>query len=231
MTNERKSQREMTPEEERAARINISRKTLESKVLQGVMGINNLRSNPFEYGQLALNGVESSYQDVMASKELQEIKKGLYKQKSEKGKELGAFGEPSISNYDVSVAVIEQLYENMERLPLGDLGDIVGNLGKSFGYDFKVPEALKGYVPAELQEKIQLKAIMEGKSGRDIKPEEALTEQEIDAMNIYQRLLQPAYVRSAAIASAKSSYFADINGLGKQYAEKYKSKEDSKSGD
>ncbi len=86
---------------------------------------------------------------------------------------------------------------------------------------------MKNYVPAELEEKIQYKAIVEGKSIRDIKPQDALNEQELDALGVFQQILSPAYNRAMAFRAAKGSYFADVNGLGKQISEKYKPKEEA----
>jgi len=203
-------------ENERPTQRGIARKTLENKVLQGVLGSNQIRKNQFLYGQLAVDGAENTYNGLMNTEEVKEVKDNLYKEKKEKGDELGVCGEPSVTNYDASVEIIEQLEENKSRLPLKDLGEIVKNIAGNFDYDFEVPKELSDYVPLELQIKL-IKSKHENK-----KPEDMLDEKEKDALKVYQ-LLSQAYNRGVSLRT--SNYFVDLNELGKKIMEKYKPKE------
>jgi len=203
-------------ENERPTQRGIARKTLENKVLQGVLGSNQIRKNQFLYGQLAVDGAENTYNGLMNTEEVKEVKDNLYKEKKEKGDELGVCGEPSVTNYDASVEIIEQLEENKSRLPLKDLGEIVKNIAGNFDYDFEVPKELSDYVPLELQIKL-IKSKHENK-----KPEDMLDEKEKDALKVYQ-LLSQAY--NLGVSLRTSNYFVDLNELGKKIMEKYKPKE------
>lgn len=203
-------------ENERSTQRGIARKTLENKVLQGVLGSNQIRKNQFLYGQLAVDGAENTYNEIMNTEEVKEVKDGLYKEKKEKGDMLGICGEPSITNYDISLEIIEQLEENKSRLPLKDLGEIVKNIAGNYNYDFEVPKELSDYVPLELQIKL-IKSKHENK-----KPEDVLTEKEKDALKVYQ-FLSEVYNRGVSFGTC--DYFADLNELGKKIMEKYKPKE------
>ena len=217
MENEQPTQKEIEEE-----RIKVARKTLESKVLQGVLGSNQILKNQALYGQLAVNGTENTYNETMNSEELKKIKDDLYKEKKEKGDNLGVYGEPSITNYDVSAEIIHQLEENKLRLPLKDLEEIVKSIAGNYNYDFEVPKELSDYVPLELQEKMQKATIESLEKGEKINPEDALNEKEKDAFNVY-KLLSQAYNRGVSLSTG--NYFADLNELGKKITEKYKPKE------
>jgi hypothetical protein len=219
MTN---TQKELTPEEARELGIKVARKTLEDKVLQSVLGSNQILKNQALYGQLAAGGAEKTYDEIMNSKKIKEIRDNLYKEKKERGDALGVYGEPSINNYDVAAEIIEQLGQSKLRLPLKDLGEVVKSIAKNYNYDFEVPKELGDYVPSELQEKIQRAAIKAAQEGKKIKPEDALNAKEKDAFNVYQ-LLSQAYNRGVSLKTC--NYFADLNELGKEIMEKYKPKE------
>jgi hypothetical protein len=55
-----------------------------------------------------------------------------------------------------------------------------------------------------------------------INPEDALNEEEKDALNVYEFLSQ-AYNRGVALRNC--NYFADVNELGRMIKEKYEPKE------
>ena len=214
-----------TKKEIEKERIKVARKTLENKVLQGVLGSNQIRKKPFLYGQLAVNGAENTYNETMNTEEVKKIRDDLYKKTKERGDMLGVYGEPSISNYDVSVEILQQLEENKSRLPLKDLGELVKSIAGNYNYDFEVPKELGDYVPLELQEKMQKAAIKSLEEGKKIKPEDALNEKEKDAFKVYE-LLSQAYNRGVSLRTC--NYFADLNELGKKITEKYKPKESKK---
>ena len=214
--------KQLTKKEIEEERKKVARKTLENKVLQGVLGGNQIMKKPFLYGKLASDGAENTYNETMNTEEMKKIKDDLYKEKKEKGDMLGVFGEPSITNYDVSAEIIQQLEENKLRLPLKDLEEIVKSIAGNYNYDFEVPKELSDYVPLELQEKIQKAAIESAQEGKKINPEDALNEKEKDALQVYQ-LLSQAYNRAVSLSTC--NYFADLNELGKSIMEKYKPKE------
>lgn len=204
-------------------RIKIARKTLESKVLQGILGSNQIKTNQSLYGQLAVDGAENTYNETMNSEEVKKVRDDLYNKNKERGDELSVYGEPSMpNNYDVSVEILQQLEENKLRLPLKDLGELVKSLAGNYNYDFEVPKELGDYVPLELQKKMQIAAIESVQKGKKIKPEDALDEKEKDALQVYE-LLSQAYNRGVSLGTC--DYFVDVNELGKKIMEKYKPKE------
>lgn len=223
MTNEKPTQREIEMD-----RIKHARKTLENIALQGVLSSNQIMKKQALYGQLAVNGTENTYNETMNSEEVKKVRDNLYKEKKEKGDALSVYGEPSISNYDVSAEIIQQLEENKPRLPLKDLGEIVKSIAGNYNYDFEVPKELSDYVPLELQRKMQEAAIKAAEKGKKISPEDmnaVLNEKENDALEVYQFLSQ-AYNRGVSLRTC--NYFADLNELGAAIKEKYEPKESKK---
>ncbi len=206
-------------------RIKVARKTLEDTALQGVLSGNQILKNQSLYGQLAVNGAEKDYNETMNSEEARKFRDELYKKAKEEGDRLGVYGEPSINNYDVSKAIIRQLEENKLRLPLGDLEDIVKNLGQGSGYNFEFPKELSKYVPVKLQEKMQIAAIKAAEKGKKINPEDALNEEEKYALDVYD-FLSKSYDRGVALGTC--NYFADLNKLGEMIKKKYELKESKK---
>jgi hypothetical protein len=209
-------------ENERPTAREIARKTLRDTALQGVLGSNQILEKQSLYGTLAVNGAKNTYNEAMNSEEARKFKDALYKQKQEKGKKLGVYGVPSINDYDVSTAIISQIEENKLRLPLRGLEDIVKNLGKDSGYNFELPKKLSNYVPAKLQEKMQIAAIKAAEKGKRINPEDVLNEEEKYALDVYE-FLSEAYNRGVALKAC--NYFNDLNKLGEKIKENYEPKE------
>ncbi len=207
-----KKEKEPTPEEQ--IKTNL-KKTLEDKFIQNTVGSNNVKSNPFMYGQLGIQGAEATYNETMFSEEANKIKKEMYDQKKLQGQKLNVFGEPiSPSNYDFSLKFAQQVHEVMSLGKLGDLESIIQPLAK--GFDFKVPDKLKDYSAYELMVKAQ-------------KGEE-LSEDEQMAL-ASQNLLNQAYTRAVALNACQSNYFADLNANAKKITDAYKPKEDKEEGE
>ncbi|MEK6818959.1 MAG: hypothetical protein AABY10_03415 [Nanoarchaeota archaeon] len=223
-------EKELTAEQIREKQREHARKTLENKAFQGVVGSNNVRSNPLMYGELGIGSAQSTYEDVMNSSEANQVRTNLYKTKKAQGDNFGVYGEPSVNNYDVSMEIIQQIETNKSILSLRDLEEIVKNIGENMGYEFQVPDALKDYIPRELQEKIQMASIKLAREGKKIKAEDlidsVLDEKERDALAVYNGILSKAYDRGVSLKTA--NYFADINQLGKQISEKYRPKEEKR---
>ena len=197
--------------------IEIARQNLESIALQGIAGSNIILKNQAEYGTLGVQGGEATYGEAMKSEEIKEAKEAIYEERKKQGDELDVFGEPSApNNYDASARVIRQLQEYREFVPLKELGDIVKGIAP--GLKFSVPAELENYVPRELFAKIQRAQL----SGKEVKLQDVLNEQEIDALAVYQGILSKAYNRAIALRVAQSGYFADLNQAASQISEKYK---------
>ena len=224
MANQKQLQKEMTPEEIRAQQRNFARKTLENKVFQGVLGGNQVRSNPFLYGQFGVTGAEGTYEESMGSDDAKKARDAAYKRAKARGDSLGVYGEPAITNYEVSADIIQQIEENKQRLPLGDLVEIVK--GVAPGFKFDLPEALKDYVIDDIQTKINIAKATSRRE--DLKVEDILTETEYDALMVYQGILSQAYNRGFALRTAQPGYFADLNSAAEKVSEKYKPKEEKK---
>ena len=221
----------MTKEDESAkARedaMKISRKTLEDIAFQNIVGAGEIMNNQALYGQLAVPGAKDAYNEGINSDSAAEIRKKLQKAANDEAEKLGTYARPSINDYNVERDVILQVEENKPKLSLGDLGSIVSGIAGGFGYDFKVPDNLKDYVPSEIQKKVQEKAHekaeRENLKELDIQEfaKEVLTEEEQDAMSVYSGILSPSYTRGTALKAAKANYFGEFNKIGKHIVEKY----------
>ncbi|MCX6749141.1 MAG: hypothetical protein NTW17_00135, partial [Candidatus Pacearchaeota archaeon] len=131
----------------RAQQRDFARKTLESKVFQNVLGSNQVRSNQSLYGSLGVQGAEATSSEVMGSNEATQARNTAYEKAKTRGDKLGIYGEPAITNYEVSAEMVEQIEEAKKRLSLEDLTQIVK--GIATGLKFDLPEELKNYVPGE----------------------------------------------------------------------------------
>ncbi len=188
--------------------------TLESKFVQDVIGSNEIKSNPFKYGQLGLPGGESAYLSAMDSEEANKIKQGIYAQKKQEGDKLGVSGEPAYgTNYDVSMQIAKQIQEIMALGKLGDLEKSVGTVAK--GFEFTVPEKLRNY---SLQEILSKPGVInkEGKIDRS-----KLSEDE-QKVFVAQQLLNQAYIMGVTAPLINSNYFADLNAQAKELMDSYK---------
>ena len=214
--------RQLTREEQIATKRDFARKTLENLVFQNILGSNQVRSNQALYGTLGVQGAEAVYPEAMGSEEAGKSRTKLYQKAKKRGDHLGVYGEPAITNYEVSADIIEQIEENKKILPLGELAKIVKAVAP--GFKFEVPAQLKDYVPGELYAKIQMAHLAAQREVR--KPEsDGLSETERDAFIVYQKLLSPAYDRGVALKASQQGYFADLNEAAEQFAEKYKAPE------
>ena len=204
--------KELTPEEQRQL---VVKKTLEYKLLQGVIGGNEVKTNPYLYGQLGLQGGEETYTQAMSSEEADNEKKGMYAKRLEEKEQLGISEEaPYPTNYDIIARLKKQLVEVQRMAKLSELEEHAKTVGAQL--DFEVPEELKDYIQSEL---IQKAITEDGK----IDPNK-LDDKEKDAFGMYQ-VLTDSYERALGLKAAQTNYFADLNSVGKQIADKYKSKE------
>jgi hypothetical protein len=208
MTEKEKKPKEKEPTVEEQIKLNV-KKTLEDKFIQNVVGSNNVKSNPFLYGQLGIQGADSTYENVMFGEEANKLRKTMYDSKKSQGDKLGVYGDPSLpSNYDVSMQILQQVQEVMALGKLGDLESHVKAVAN--GFDFSVPDKLKNYSVNELMVKLQ--------------KGEKLNDDEKMALNS-QNLLNEAYTRAVALNACQSNYFSDLNMQAKQITDFYKPKE------
>lgn len=203
---EKEKPKELSIEEQ--IKLNV-KKTLEDKFIQNVVGSNNAKNNPFLYGQLGVNGANSTYENSMFSENATKIRKEMYDKKKNEGEQLGVYGDPSFpSNYDVSLKIAQQVHEVMALGKIGDLEDHVKSIAK--GFDFTVPDKLKNFSVNELIMKLQ--------KGENLSNDEKMALQT-------QKLLSEAYTRAAALNSIQSNYYSDLNSIGKEITDAYKPKE------
>jgi hypothetical protein len=204
------TEKKKEPTREEQIKTNL-KDTLESKFIQDIIGSNNVKTNPFLYGQLGVSGADITYEKIMSGEEATKARKEIYDAKKQKGSQLGVYGEPTYtSNYDLSMQYAQQVQEMMALGKIGDLESIVNPLAKEFGFDFKAPDKLKNYSVDELMTKVQ--------------KGEKLNEDEKMAL-ASQNLLNQAYIRAVALNASQSNYFADLNAQGKQITDAYKPKE------
>ncbi len=187
--------------------IENSRTSLENVVYQDVMGANQLRTNPFKYGEYGLGAGERKYESFSQDEKIRKMKDDIFAQRQNRGKALGVYGEPVYpTNYDISLNIAEQVEQHKQIVPLKVLEEIVTGLAGDMGFSFTVPEHLKSISMAEISMKQQ--------------PGAKLTEKENEAIAVYQRL-SDAYNRAVALRIAQPGYFSDINEFGRKLTEKY----------
>jgi len=86
--------------------IENSRTSLENVVYQDVMGANQLRTNPFKYGEYGLGAGERKYESFSQDEKIRKMKDDIFAQRQNRGKALGVYGEPVYpTNYDISLNV------------------------------------------------------------------------------------------------------------------------------
>ena len=214
----------LTPEQRaEVARAKNVKNTLEWKLLQDSVGSNLVRNEQGAYGTFGVQAAEETYKQTMHGEDGQKEKSKLYEQKEQEGKQLGVFGEPTVTNYDLSIKLAKQLEEVMSMAKLYELEEHAKNIVSNL--EFEVPEELKNYSKAELIDKV-----IRG-SGDDFdgildssKLDATLNETEKDAFMMYQTLSE-LYKRGCAVNASQANYFADLSEQGKSIVEKYKKEE------
>jgi len=204
--------KEISLEEQREKnRVTNVKTTLESKLIQSAIGGNEVKANPYLYGQLGLSGGEQTYVDAMRGEDANKVRANLYKEKQTERQELGIAEEaPYATNYDVVAKLKKQLGEVQMIAKISELEKYAKSAGAEL--DFEVPEDLKNYS----QEELYRKAVNEeGKI--DIKK---LDDKERDALQMQQVLTQ-SYERAIGLRAAQTNYFADLSSVGKQISDKY----------
>jgi len=210
-------EKKLSPEEERERdRVKNVKSTLESKLIQSAIGGNEVKANPYLYGQIGLSGGEQTYVDAMSGEDANKVRAEFYKEKQKERADLGIAEEaPYTTNYDVVSRLKKQLGEVQMIAKLSELEEYAKSAGAKL--DFEVPEDLKNYSQGELYRKAVNE---EGKI--DIRK---LDDKERDALQMQQVLTQ-SYERAIGLRAAQTNYFSDLSSAGKQIADKY-SKETS----
>ncbi|MBU2562179.1 MAG: hypothetical protein KKF68_00785 [Nanoarchaeota archaeon] len=199
------TKKELSQEEQRVLNV---KSTLESKLFQTTLGTNLVQTNPFTYGEIGLKGAQEGYRKVTSSEDFQKEREKLLDNKKRLMEQNGVYGEPSVSDADISLYLIQQLREVMSLAKLGELEEQARSAGARL--DFEVPAGLREYLPAELFGKAMTP---EGKMDLS-----KLNDEEKDALGMYQILVQ-AYERACSLKVI--DYFSDVNSSGKQIVERY----------
>jgi hypothetical protein len=210
------TKKELTPEEQEEGRALNVRNTFESELIRKIIGGNSVKKNPFLYGQLGFPGGKQTYLDAMMSSEADDLRNQRYSQKLHEQQQLGIGEEPPYtSNYELVKSLKLQLGQVQKIARLEELEEHARKVGADL--NFEVPENLKKYCIAEIEEKIY-----DNKTGKV--DESKLTEEEKDAFGMYQYLTM-AYERALAVNASQSNYFADINEGASKITDKYKKEE------
>jgi len=204
-------------EAEDARALNV-KNTLEALLSQNVIGANQVKTNPFEYGQLGTNSADGIYSDFTASGEFNAKRMQTLAQRTAQMNKAGVYGEPSMpSNADVSLDMITQVRQVYAIANVGELEEHARALGAELG--FEVPEELKGYTQMGL---LQGAINKEGKFDQDL-----LSVEEQTALEIHQTLTD-AYERACAVNTAIPGYFTEFNANAGQILEAYEASKVSK---
>ena len=208
MTNETEKQKTERLEEARAKNV---KNTLEYKLLQESVGSNLVKKDPWKYGQIGFQGAESVYNKSMSTEAAQKEKNKLYQTKKQEGDSLGVYGEPNITNYDLSVKLAKQLEEVLGMARVSELEKHAKSVGAKL--EFEIPKELKDYNQMDLV----LKATNKGKEEFNV---EYLNKSEKVAFGIHQ-ILSEAYKSALAKNASQTDYFADINAQANEILNQY----------
>lgn len=209
----------MTKEAKKDGREEIVKSTLENKFLQDAAGGSLVKSNPFTYGELGKQGGDEAYQNLIFNEEFIGRKQELYKQKKATMLQSGVSDEPSISDPDVLVSIMNQLREVMGKATVGELREYAKAAGADL--NFETPGELKGLS----YEKILASAMEKEAISKDRTLDTSkLSDIEKDAMAMYQ-ICSQAYEHACAINVSQKGHFTEINAQGSAIADKYKPKE------
>jgi len=200
----------------RESRKNLTSSVLERKLIQGTVGSNLIKTNPFDYGKIGLNSAEVAYDSIMSSEEMKKEKEEAYKSKKEEYKRLGVAGEPSYpTDSDSSYELMQGLEETMKYSYFEDLAEEINKVAPEL--EIKLSDNLKGQVFDDfIKENLK-----DGKL--DINK---LSEDQREIFFTYEKLKE-AYKRAVAKKIIDSNYFADL----KQYFNSISGKQNSKEGE
>lgn len=198
-------EKKLTPEEQRALNV---KKTLESKLMQDIVGGNQVKQNPFVYGQLGLQGGEQTYRDAKSNEDFHNQRKAMYEQSLKQKEQLGIAEEPSYpTDYQVVAQIVTGLKEVQAMAKLSELEKYAKAVGADL--DFEVPEELKEYSYLDIVQNIEKEKRKEP------------TEKEKHVLGMYQLLTQ-SYERACALNAGQTNHYADLNQMGKQIVDEYK---------
>ena len=206
-------EKELTPEEHRALNV---KNTLESKLMQNIVGGNQVKKNPFVYGQLGLQGGEQTYLDAKSDEDFHNQRKAMYDQSLKQKEQLGIAEEPSYpTDYQVVAQMMTGLQEVQAMAKLSELEKYAKAVGADL--DFEVPEELKDISEADIIIEAKEKGALTEK-GLNLSK---LDKKYNDAYHI-KELLTKSYERACALNAGQTNYFTDLNQMGKQIVDEYK---------
>ena len=199
----------MTDKTTKQKESSVLERTLLREDFRGIVATNLIKSDSNKYGTQATQNAETSYDALMNSEYVQEIRKKAHQSQKAEYAKLGVAGESSyMSNQEISALIITQINEVMEMSKLGDLYAVVKKIAP--GLDIKIDERIKGFTKKELlQSAIEKKAINE-KGELDSKK---LSKEEQMAIEMYQNLSQ-AYKEIDATNLRTNALYARFNEMG-----------------
>jgi len=184
--------------------------TLNSKFISNVVG-SNLVQNERKWGEMGKIIGAQTYSKVIKDEEFSKEKQDIYNQKKAEYEKLGVYGDPSISNPEVSAKIMQQLEEILTVATLEELGKYAKEIGAKI--DFEIPEELKKYSKMEILQKH-----VDPQTGQvDV---EKLTDKEKIVLEYHDKLSK-VYKRACSMNTMNSHYFSDLNQEGKQLTEHY----------
>lgn len=215
MTEEKK---QPTPEEQRASNVKA---TLEYKVLQGSVGSNSIRLNEGDWGKFGANAAAAYYNKLMGSEAAQKEKNQLYNQRLEEFQEYSVYGEPVVTNQDLSLKFSKQLREVLQIATFGEIEKYSKDLGAKL--KFRVPEEMKNLSYASI-----INSVVDKEKG--IIDLNKLSDSNKEAFNFYNQVLSKVYERACSVNILKEAdYFGDLNARALSLGDKYAiPKEDKK---
>ncbi len=215
------AEKELSREEKRALNV---KNTLEHKIMQDVVGGNAVQQNPYMLGQLGLQSGKQTYLEAKLSDGFNEKRREVQAAEIMEQQRLGIAENPTISDYHVVKAYMNQLNEIQALATLEELEYHAKEVNAKL--DYEVPEDLKKISEYGMMMEAKEKGLIDEAGRVNIAK---LGDKYILAMEFKQNLTQ-AYERACAVNSAQGNYFADISQEGKKLVEAYERLKKEKGG-
>lgn len=223
----RKMTEQKDPKVEREERLKFHKKTLESALVQTVIGASDIKQRPNFYGELDFQTANGEYDNTKSSEEFNTQRGKLYQERLKDGKKDPRNPEsvPMVTDYEVIQSYLAQVDEAFTLLSLGDLEAKLKEIGGNKAVEgAELPDELKKYSMVDLMSK----GINEKGQFSEKKMVESLDEKEKQAYIIHQELKE-SYTRACALnVKNRGDPYADLKQKRSMLKEAYAKKAESK---
>lgn len=206
-------------EKEKKSDSEVAYENLKQDSFRESLGLNILRSNRGDFGDLLYNAGEQRSYGILSSKEAQQTREAILGGRRTEAQENGYAGQMDVSNSDIAYQMYLTGKVSLQRAKIGDLEKLALENGAKL--EAKVPEKFKDMSQAQIIEEAK-KDPTKLKDGKlDLSK---LSEDEQVALKLSDDLSK-AYETSAAMGFMRYvNLYGDVNKTLKAVAEKYAEK-------